>query len=320
MKINIVIVTYNRKECLKKLLCALENQTVIISNVLIFDNSSIDGTEKMLFGNDYIGIQEPQNNLWINHITPSFTVHYFKNSVNSGGSGGFAEVITHALTMPCDYVWIMDDDVEPENDCLEKMIRRMTKEIRACIPNRTDENFQDRPWVSFDLKKTYAPGLASRRKTYVDPPLTEESYFVYDMPFEGPLVSYDVLKKIGIPNAEYFIICDDTDYALRILKETKILFVTNATLHRQLALLSNTQVAKFEYNWKIYYAIRNYIVLMKKHGKGWSAKYLNILFNWMYWNYKAIMSSDKKNISIVNRAIFDAVFNKKGKTVNPGEF
>lgn len=53
MKICATIVTYNRKDCLDKLLNALLNQTYPIDKILIFDNNSSDGTVDYLANNGF---------------------------------------------------------------------------------------------------------------------------------------------------------------------------------------------------------------------------------------------------------------------------
>ena len=321
MNINVVLVTYNRKQCLEILLNALKNQTKKISNVFIFDNNSNDGTLSMLHLNGYVNSDTVTDCTWNKYDRSYFNIHYFKSKVNSGGSGGFNQVITEALKYECDYVWIMDDDVEPENNCLEILCSNLDREHQASIPNRTDNYFEDNVWVDFDLKRCFAPGLTSTRKKKICHPLTQKLYEVKDFPFEGPLISYQIMKQIGPSDSKYFIICDDTDYALNVQKFTKIFFCSEAVLHRQLAKYDKAkQNQKESINWKQYYSIRNYIAIMKKYGENFGAKYFNIMFNFIYWNIRALKTMSIKNVKYVNKAIIDGTFDKMGKTVEPGSF
>lgn len=43
-KVGVIIVTYNRLNCLKKLLQGLEQLTYPIEKILVFDNNSTDNT------------------------------------------------------------------------------------------------------------------------------------------------------------------------------------------------------------------------------------------------------------------------------------
>ena len=135
------------------------------------------------------------------------------------------------------------------------------------------------------------------------------------------LPGFDIIKKIGTSDPSYFIICDDTDYAIKVQDYTPIVFVTNAILHRQLATKSTSDKSVTDdFDWKMYYSIRNSILFMKKNGKTWRARYINIPVNFFYWNLRAIKSLSLKNIYVVNKAMLDGILNKKGRTVLPGAF
>lgn len=319
MSVNVVLVTYNRKDCLEVLLNSLIKQTYKINNIFILDNNSNDGTDTLLSNYGVLDSVTIKHNVWYKKTFQGIVFHYQRNEFNTGGSGGFSKVISKALEYECDYIWIMDDDVAPESDCLEILCSKMLDGVVACVPNRTDKNFQDCAWISFDLDRVFAPGLTSSRKICAEHPLTRETYSVVDFPFEGPLIRFDVMKKVGTSDPSYFIICDDTDYATRVKKYGEITFVTRAKLHRQLAKLSDNSSNNEQLNWKNYYALRNYILFMKKYGTSWGARKFNAAINLVYWNIRAIKSKSIKNIKIVNMAILDGWKGKTGKTVEPGD-
>ena len=52
--------------------------------------------------------------------------------------------------------------------------------------------------------------------------------------FEGPFIRREVVEKIGLPNKDLFIFCDDTDYCLRTVRAGyKILYVPDALMDKQ---------------------------------------------------------------------------------------
>ena len=52
--------------------------------------------------------------------------------------------------------------------------------------------------------------------------------------FEGPFIRREVVEKIGYPNKELFIFCDDTDYCLRTVQAGfKILYVPTALMDKE---------------------------------------------------------------------------------------
>ena len=313
-KVNVAIVTYNRINCLLNLLNALERQTYPIEKVIIVDNCSLDNTNEKLKQLGYIystsfGETSKKENNGLEFV-------YYLNPENTGGSGGFAKAFEISMKFNCDYLWIMDDDVLPEVNCLERLLAGITDEAQAVIPNRTDVNFDDRVCIKLDLRSTTKFSIM-KRKTFAKHPLTENSYYVEDMPFEGPLVSCEIIKKVGMPCADYFILCDDTDYAIRIQKFTKIRFITAAVLHRQLA--NKKKIVNKNFNWRDYYAVRNSIVIQKKYGKTFGAKYISPIIAWNWWFVLSLYKRRFKNIRILNMAVRDGIRGKKGMVVKPGE-
>ena len=107
-KIGIVVVTYNRLECLKKNIESLKN--IIIPNayevkIFIVNNASTDGTTE-----------------WINKIADK-NIEVLNLKENTGGSGGFYNGIKYAVEKKVDYIWGMDDDAYPEPNSLEEIIK-----------------------------------------------------------------------------------------------------------------------------------------------------------------------------------------------------
>lgn len=317
--ITVVLVTYNRKSCLETLLNALEKQTYPIARVIIFDNNSSDGTPQRLEELGYIqAVDEISYNQLVSRNCEKFELFYYRNDKNIGGSGGFSNVIKLALKIHSDYIWIMDDDVKPEPECLETLLSYMSNDVRACIPNRTDEFYQDRACIHFDMVSPIKGGLMARKK-YADLPLKEDCYKVEDMPFEGPLVSFDLIKQIGLPDPDYFILCDDSDYAQRILELSPILFVTKAVLHRQLAKNIAKGTNNKSMNWRDYYGIRNTFYFMKKYGKNWLARCFSPLVMVLRYFVISIIKKRWTNLKILKRAMFDGYKNVRGATVKPGD-
>lgn len=320
MIVNVVLVTYNRKQCLARLLEGLQKQSVKINKVFIFNNNSSDGTTEYLISQGYLDNQEYKIEKCYPMERQYFDIVYYVNKSNIGGSGGFSKVLGIALEEICDYIWIMDDDVLPEENCLELLLANMDNKVRACIPNRSDEYYVDRPCVEFNLEKVFVKGLMPR-KTFINHPLSEKKYFVKDMPFEGPLIDYDVVKKVGISDPSYFILCDDSDYAQRVLKHSNICFVTDAVLHRQLAKETmNAKKNNKNMNWRDYYAIRNSILFLNKHASNKIVSVVSPIFSFFIWCGISLIKRRWRNFPIVIKATIDGVKGVSGATIKPGEF
>ena len=100
-KVGSVLITFNRLELLKEVLAALKKQTRKIDEIFVINNSSTDGTGEWLAEQDGITV-----------ITQD----------NVGSSGGQYTGIKAAYDAGYDWIWTMDDDVAPAEDCLEKLL------------------------------------------------------------------------------------------------------------------------------------------------------------------------------------------------------
>lgn len=316
-KVMIVLVTYNRRKCLSTLLKALKNQTIKPWGILVVDNNSTDDTNAFL---QSIGFTDSDiYNVIHMKVQNGIKQFYYRNTENVGGSGGFAKAVDIAKEYDTDYTWIMDDDVEPYPTCLEIMLNYMSDAVKASIPNRSDEDFQDHACRNIDMRSLHKFRI-SLRKEFYELPFCETTYEVKDMAFEGPLISTDIIRKVGLPNAGYFIEYDDSDYAQRIMAYTPILFVTNAHMHRQLARQAETnKKTDRKYCWRNYYSIRNNILFNHKYAETWRARHLSTGLLWIYHVLRSLYYGKPKNIKIINMAVKDGMSDVYGRKVKPGE-
>jgi len=107
-----VVMTYNRREVLRRCLEAIRAQTLRPAGVQLLDNGSTDGTIEMV-ASDF----------------PEVRVH--GTGENLGSAGAIREALRVALETAPDYVWFFDDDVVAHPSCLEILLR----EIRSLEPD-----------------------------------------------------------------------------------------------------------------------------------------------------------------------------------------
>lgn len=311
-KIAVLIVTYNRKQYLMNLLNSLKDQTKKIDSIYLVDNCSTDDTPQFLMNNKIIDDYKVSNitkSLW-----EGMTINYYRNNINSGGSGGFSLGIDLVLENKgnYDYLWIMDDDVLPQSDCLENLLLNVNDKYGVLIPNRSTKNFIDKPIQSFNWNN-FLQSVTLKRYFNSDKDVIE----VVDMPFEGPFISIDVLKNVGTSDKNYFILFDDSDYAQRCLKYTKIAYIRNAHLNRQI-ILSND--VKYNFSWKNYYAIRNEIIFDKKYNKNKVIPYFRSFILLVRNIFGAVKHMDLNRFKYSIKGFVDGHKQKTGKTVEPGSF
>lgn len=237
MKIYIVIVTYNRINCLKNTIeAALQQQAEII----VVNNNSTDGTTYYL--NSIENLYESLN--------------IFNLSENTGGSGGFAFGINKAVEMGADWIWVMDDDVVAVDNSIKKMLP-YTKIAQCIYPAKeyADGSLYDfEAYVSRStLKRTRISKIKKLNETdFID---------VNGGCFEGAFFSSQVVKKIGLPDARFFICWDDILWGMKAAEYFKCIYINDVCIKKQfdkerLTLLNKRLYASTVFSR--YHFFRNY--------------------------------------------------------------
>jgi GT2 family glycosyltransferase len=292
-----IVVTYNRKKLLKECLDAILAQTHPLDSIIVIDNASTDGTPEFLKENGYLKNKK---------------IDYVRLSENNGGAGGFHEGVKRGYEKGFDWLWLMDDDVRADYECL-KIIMNFRDKIKVIVPTRIsiDLKLEEFAAVKYNLKNPFI--LDSREVSIIDKykifDNLPSSVFVEDFSFEGPLIHKSIVEKIGYPKKDFFIFADDTDYSFKIrygIKE-KILLVRDAKIIRMVSL---NKISK-EVTWKDYYFWRNVAYIHYKYGENFLVKYKPFLFfsgmilkdllkfNFNYKKFKVIfyvLSDYRKNV------------------------
>lgn len=314
VKVDVILVTYNRLECLKKALDALQKQNYPIHKIFVYNNASIDGTDKYL---ENSGFTTVKSEMELKDVYPNQKLITFLSSENLGGAGGFSASFKYLSQFDSDYIWIMDDDVAPTSNCLEELLKYLKKEkVKAVIPRRVGPGYTDSICTNIDMKN-WRKFWTWWRKDTISNPTEKETYSVVDMAFEGPLFDTNLVRQIGTPDAEFFILYDDTDYSQRILKYTKILYVTNAILNRQLPPKAG-DLGNKPYNWRMYYRLRNNIVFDRKYGENWCVKHISPRLLCLQTMLLAVRDHHvKSNVPLIWKAYRDGMKHRMGKRVDP---
>ena len=252
MKIIAVVVTYNRLALLKRnVSCLRRNKPV--DTIIVVNNGSTDGTGEWLSGQQGIVVISQEN---------------------VGGSGGFYTGMQAACRAGADWIWCMDDDVFPREDCMERMLPYTANpETGILAPRRLMEGrVFTNDFLSFNLTNPFASMYHGRlAKMQVDAPVE-----ISGTAFEGLFVRREVVDKIGFPNRELFIFCDDTDYCLRTVSAGyKILYIPDALMDKEKFFSNDTWTERNKKKkWKRFYQIRNSAYLNHRYGRNWAVRYL----------------------------------------------
>lgn len=228
VSVTVVIVTFNRKLQLAKLLNALQESTVKPENIVLIDNASQDGTSEYLESRyeerkkidpvDDLSEKVASALCWIGtEKEPS--IHYYQLAENIGGAGGFSLGQQIALSDKTEFIWLMDDDGQPTAECLEELV--------SYLRGHPDVGILNPLVVDIAAPELLAFGLPGGIKSVQNAFDASERQFLNDManPFNGTLIRTKVVNAIGLVKAELFIWGDETEYMERA-KLNKIEFGT----------------------------------------------------------------------------------------------
>jgi GT2 family glycosyltransferase len=220
-----VVVTYNRKNLLIKCLEALRKQVKPIDAIYLIDNASMDGTPEMLLKEGYIKelapekLEEPwEKEFIIKNLVNGKNIrfHYVRMHQNIGGAGGFYEGIKRAHEKMYDWLWLMDDDGIPLNDCLYNLFKYASKNsvvgplvINKDNPKETSCRF---PISNGDGKEILTWNVDEIIKKYGQNGHYKGLCFYFD----GILIPREIISDVGYPKKEMMIWGDETEYYLRV--------------------------------------------------------------------------------------------------------
>ncbi|MCB1745985.1 MAG: glycosyltransferase [Gammaproteobacteria bacterium] len=247
--ITALVVTYNRRILLERCLAAVAAQSCPPARILVVDNASTDDTRAWLAASGWLARAD---------------VELLALDDNTGGAGGFAAGIAHAVATGADWVWLMDDDAEPHVEALQRLAAAATEP--ADLYGSVAVSGERLAWMMM-------PQAGGGRRTLVataDLPATPVD--VSFIPFLGLLVSRELVARIGIPDARFFLAADDVEYCFRARAAgARIQLVPDSRIEHPAAdryairLPGRTFHSLRLVPWKRYYDVRNRLFVARRH-------------------------------------------------------
>ena len=228
LSVAAVVVSFNRRDLLRKCLVALQSQDRQPDEIILIDNGSTDGSPDMV-RNEFpdVSVFEPGGNL--------------------GGAGGFAWGLELAMARNHDAAWLMDDDAEPFTDSLGHLVEAMEAApvrpgfVSALVVNdKGSPNEGHLPVIS----TSSADQLVARE---VGGLAVENASFV------GVLIDLHAASRMPLPYADFFIWFDDAEYTRRLAAGSfGMVIPSSRILHPQKA----NQV---DMGARLFYYVRNFL-------------------------------------------------------------
>lgn len=296
-----VIVTYNRKELLGNNIRMLLKQTLPFDRIFIVDNCSTDGTY------DYL-IQQG----WMDE--GPFV--YVKTASNIGGAVGFYTGTKAAFEAGADWIVLMDDDGAAADErtfaLLFQAARKLYAKNRKLFVNAL---VQQGELLSFKIDRMYSveEALAAAREGIIEGAAN---------PFNGTMLSRELVEAIGYPNPDFFIKGDEVNYKQRAFDAgAHVVTVVDARyIHPRPDTQEKTVLGKkipffVEAPWKEYYAARNFTYMYKQKGQ-----YKAIAFELIFVKLLAILRMKCRKwatVKMLCKGVCHGWKGKLGATVKP---
>jgi GT2 family glycosyltransferase len=204
LSVSAVILTYNRKDLLSRCLDAIKTQTSSPKRIIVVDNGSTDGTTE-----------------WVSERFGE-SVELYRLPQNRGSSGGFNIAMRIGYAQGDDLIWLMDDDVVPAPDALERLM--------AADAFLHDHDIE----APFVVSTAWTPEGQLTNVPEIDlatcndlayqtwPAFLEHSLVpVRRATFVSILLKRDTLKRHGLPIAQMYMWIEDTEFTMRVTRDER---------------------------------------------------------------------------------------------------
>lgn len=222
-----ILITYNRVDILKKALTHVIEQDNPPRCTLIIDNGSTDGTRE-----------------YLTTIDNGSTLRAVYLDSNIGSAGGIEIGMKIGLEIEgVEYFWILDDDTLYKPDALSSLIKAM-KETDYSMIGLTGYNI--------------------RRGKKIKPDPTQKLQTVDYTLIDGAVVSAAAVRKIGTVSRQFFMMCDDHEYCLRMKKNGLKVGLLDLGPVERLFLGGDGSFTQATL-WRGYYSARNMMYIVKHY-------------------------------------------------------
>lgn len=183
---------------------------------------------------------------------------------NLGGAGAFREGMQRAAEMPCDFVWLLDDDVElnPQTlpGLLKEYVRLEAEGVRVGALGSIQLGMIHREIIT-SAGGQLCPYTGRYQSYYIGETIDAikaKTFPVRYMAATSLLTHPDVIREVG-GFEPIFIHCDDWEWCYRVGRAGYRLFVTAAsTIH-------HPEIESKPIDWIVYYDVRNYLWSLQRH-------------------------------------------------------
>lgn len=277
IKVGLVTITFNGADVIDGFMDSVNGLNYADWHLYVIDNHSSDDTLKKVSAKS------------------SGRVTIIKNNFNNGVAGGNNQGITAALNDGCEYVLLINNDVEFEPALIDKLVdAAQSQKYDVVVPKMMYYNEPDILWFGggFFNKKmgymNYHVGMGEK-----DNGQYENRVITY-APTCCALIQKSVFADIGLMDEKYFVYFDDTDFWFRMMKDGrhKMYYISQVQFFHKVGSLTKSKTGSRENftfgNFTIKYSTRNRVYYLRKQKTLWA--YLNVAWFWFRLNLRFLIS------------------------------
>ena len=231
-----VIVAWNRRDLLEEALRALLAQTAPLAGIVVIDNASDDDSAALA-----------------RRVAPEAEVVSLTR--NTGGAGGFAAGMAHAMSQDPKWLWLMDDDTIPTATALEELLVAVEKVPGVAVAGSrvvwTDGS--DHPMNTPRRKPFVGRGESRRAENAAAIPVRSSS-------FVSMLIAAEAVAADGLPIVDYFLWNDDFEYSTRLLRRRAGIYVPASVVVHKTKKLGSSDADPGE---RFYFEVRNKLWMLR---------------------------------------------------------
>jgi len=232
LTIGAIVVSYNGINHLPKCLNSIKMQTIKVTEILVVNNGSTDGSKEFLDSQEGISVFQQEN---------------------LGSSGGQFAGMMYFYKKKYDLIWCIDHDIVFNSDTLESLLT-YAEEINYNF------GFLSSCMLDNEGKVAYAniPELDSS-PVILNEILLNKPISILSASFGSLLVKREVLDEVGLPIKNFFIYGDDAEFTLRIIKKglRGYLVMQSKAIHNQSNSYESVFISANPKSKQLQYGLRN---------------------------------------------------------------